>query len=368
MHLVFTRGLALGEAFCNRIEETTQLHHNILNGTHTLLISPRRYGKTSLALQAIDQEKHLFAHIDLFMKYRRQEIMLEFYDAISQLVSKLIKPTEKTIKALKGVLKHLKITLTLGIAGFELSLTPNIERQYSLKLLLEDLETLLKKHKRNIIIFVDEMQTIVDSDMRDEFEADLRFIAQKTRHMSFIFSGSNRHLLSKIFDDKSRPFYKLCQKMHIDKIAAEHYHKHLQIFAKQQWRQALPNTVLTAITNLTTCHPYYFNILSEKLFQSKKLPDEDLVSNCWQQICYEEQSAISRDLEFLTTKQKQLLTQIAKQEKLKEPTAKDFVAKVDITPKGILDVLQVLYKHSLIEKDKDGFITIVDPVLAYWAK
>ena len=47
---LFSRGIASGKAFCNRIIEVEQLTKNIQCLTHTLLISPRRYGKTSLVL------------------------------------------------------------------------------------------------------------------------------------------------------------------------------------------------------------------------------------------------------------------------------------------------------------------------------
>lgn len=46
MSEVFSRGVADGLGFCNRSSEKRQLAINIKNMTHTLLISPRRYGKT----------------------------------------------------------------------------------------------------------------------------------------------------------------------------------------------------------------------------------------------------------------------------------------------------------------------------------
>lgn len=53
----FHRGLASGEGFCNRKDELARLSQNILQTTQALLISPRRYGKTSLALRAIESTK-----------------------------------------------------------------------------------------------------------------------------------------------------------------------------------------------------------------------------------------------------------------------------------------------------------------------
>ena len=45
----FPLGLAEGKAFCNRVKEREHLEYNITHSIHSLIVSPRRYGKTSLA-------------------------------------------------------------------------------------------------------------------------------------------------------------------------------------------------------------------------------------------------------------------------------------------------------------------------------
>lgn len=364
---VFNRGLATGDSFCNREVETKQLQLNIQNHTHTVLVSPRRYGKTSLVLNTINKEKLLYAHIDLFMKYQKQAINQECYQAVAQLISKLIKPTKKAIQVIESILKNIKVALIWQDTGIEFSLLPYSEKSQSLKSLFEGLDQLLIKQNKNVIIFIDEVQSIIDSEMRNDFEADIRYIAQKTKNIIFIFSGSSRHLLSMMFDDKSRPFYKLCHQMYVKKIDAAHLQKHVQKYAEQKWHKKIDKNTLQTITDLTTCHSYYFNILCEKLFAESKIPTEDSVNIAWQTICREEQSSIGKDLEFLTSKQRQLLTEIAKVGFLKEPTSKEFVSQVNLTPKGVLDSLKILSKHDLIEIDPEIGISVIDPVLAYWA-
>jgi len=367
MRRIFTRGLAFGDGFCNRIREIQDLSNNIRNGTHTLLSSPRRYGKTSLALYAIEKEKIPYAHLDLFMKYGNQEILNEFYAGIGRLWSQLVKPSEKMLKKIESFLQNIKISLQLGRAGLEFTLTPRHDDQKSLRFLLEGLDAYLVKNRKQVVIFVDEMQGIAESKMCDEVESSLRFIAQKTKNIIFIFSGSNRHLLSLLFEDKSRPFYKLCHPMHIQKIAPEHYFKHLNKFAQKKWQQKLPEEVLTEITRCTDCHPYYMNVLCEKIF-ADQFPTVSLVQQYWQQVCYEEQGAVGRDLEFLTGKQKQLLAEIARHPGLKEPSAKEFVNKVNLTPKGVLDALKILIRYDLVERNSEGMISVIDPVIGFWAR
>ena len=82
----FHRGIAAAEGFCNRKEEIARLTQNILQTTQTLLISPRRYGKTSLALRVIESTKLPYAYIDLFMKTNAESVTCEFYDRVCKVV------------------------------------------------------------------------------------------------------------------------------------------------------------------------------------------------------------------------------------------------------------------------------------------
>ncbi len=62
--------MAAGKAFCNRRDELQRISYNLKNTNPMLLISPRRYGKTSIALQAFNQINWPYAHIVAEGKYR----------------------------------------------------------------------------------------------------------------------------------------------------------------------------------------------------------------------------------------------------------------------------------------------------------
>ena len=63
----FPRGIAVGEAFCNRESERKCLSKIIKSGQHTLLMSSRRYGKTSLVRYVIHEMNIPFGEADLFV-------------------------------------------------------------------------------------------------------------------------------------------------------------------------------------------------------------------------------------------------------------------------------------------------------------
>lgn len=367
-HRLFPRGIASKSAFCNRAEEIKRIASNIMNLTHSMLMSPRRYGKTSLALRAIEDSKLPYAHIDLFMKYDPDVIYDEFYEGMSTLISKIIKPTEKAIRKIESFIKNVSISLKLGRVGLEFSMAPkSIISKRNLKTLLVGIDQILAQNKKRAVIFIDEIQTITETEIWDEVESSLRFVAQKTENIAFIFSGSNRHLMKKIFDDSNRPFYKLCQKIPLQRISHHHYKLFINKLAQQQWKQSLSIQTIDDIMLYTKRHPYYVNVLCSSLFEQNNLPNEEDVIKHWRGICYEEQGTVARDIEFLTPKQKRLLGEIAKHPKLMEPTSKNFLKNVNLTARGVSQAMKTLLKHDLIERlEETGEYRVVDPVIEYW--
>lgn len=58
-----------GENFTDRVKETHRLRENFLRGLNTIIISPRRLGKTSLvkkAKQSIDEPKVKVVFMDVY--------------------------------------------------------------------------------------------------------------------------------------------------------------------------------------------------------------------------------------------------------------------------------------------------------------
>lgn len=365
----FGRGIASGEGFCNRTSEVQKIINNIDDITHTLLISPRRYGKTSLVLRAIEKSGLPYAHIDLFMKYDTDVILEEFYQEVSRLILKVIKPTERALKKLGSVLKNLVVSLQHGSFGIEFKLEPKtVVYKKDLKQLLLDVDEFLEQQKQKIVLFIDEMQTITDTEICSDIESALRFVAQKTRHIVFIFSGSSRHLMSQLFEERNRPFYKLCQKMTLNRMTTEHYRCFIDKVAEKRWGEKLSVSVYEAIFELAQLHPYYMNVLCHYLFESDIPPDQQAVLTCWQTICREEQGSVAKDIDFLSKSQKILLSEIARSGCVKQPTGKDFIKRVNLSPRGVSLALATLLQYDLIEQREDGAYRIIDPAIHYWAR
>src|SRR5579872_7311770 len=159
---LFPLGKAYGEAFCNRQEETERLVGNIQNCKHTLIIAPRRYGKSSLAEKAIEISKLPFAKINFHLSTSEEEIAQMVTDSVIKLMGNSFGKVEKLMASIKKYLSHLEPSISFGDDVATLKLSPKRQTNYSTiiveaLLLLENL--LLEKNKK-AVLFLDEFQEI----------------------------------------------------------------------------------------------------------------------------------------------------------------------------------------------------------------
>ena len=99
MSMQFTAGLALGEAFYDRKQERINLKTNINKGLHTVLIAPRRFGKTSLIKKVLDESDTPYLWLDFMTVTSKEEAQKRFLSHIVSLLLRIAK-TEDRLKAL----------------------------------------------------------------------------------------------------------------------------------------------------------------------------------------------------------------------------------------------------------------------------
>src|SRR6185312_1965995 len=136
----------------------------------------------------------------------------------------------------------------------------------------EGLEKLAAKNKKQVIVFFDEFQDILKVDDTQKLQAAIRAVAQHSHYVTYIFSGSSRMMLKKIFDDKNQPLYMLCNKILLERIKPEHFIQHIQKAAKNRWKHKLNEEIINIILSFTEAHPYYVNMLCQKLWDLKEGP------------------------------------------------------------------------------------------------
>lgn len=310
----FPLGKAYGEAFCNRTAEIQQLVGNIKNGKHTFINATRRYGKSSLCEKAISSASLPHAKVDLHVATSEKGVERSVLKGIIELIGKAVGPVDKSLHTIKHILKNLKPKLSFEAIGFQLEF--DIEAKASVAEVLREailiLDALLTAKKVQAVLLLDEFQRVAEIEQNAGIEGGIRSAAQETQNLAIIFSGSNRHLMEQIFQDKVRPLYKLCKKIRLDRIDIEHYRNHLNKASKLMWQKNLPENVFIEIMKLTQQHPYYVNYLCDYLWTDCESPPEvQDVKRVWEMLVEEERSDLLNEYFQLTENQKRALQFIA---------------------------------------------------------
>lgn len=362
----FPRGIAVEPAFCNRVEERKRLIHNIKTGQHTLLMSPRRYGKTSLVNYAVKEANLPVGDVDLFVAVDARHIEQRILAGIKMAMNHVFSSTEQLLKSLRDHFKTVDGQWTIGTQGINLVLTPAAKESDPATNIMEALlalEHLLKQKNKRGILFLDEMQEIGEVAEGKGIEGAIRHVAQQSKYLSFIFSGSNRHLLSHMFYDKARPLYKLCDRIVLKRISVEDYEEHLTNISKIKWKKVMPSTSLNKIFELTECHPYYVNNLCLRLWEStlKQPPSENQIEAAWLDYAKEERLEVARELSGLSTGQRKILIAIASGFTTKI-TGKEFLKRVNMTSSSVTELLQNLEQKDYVEKHGKEY-SLIDPLI-----
>lgn len=362
-NVYFTTKVASGKAFCNREAEKKVLTANIKKNQHTVIVAPRRYGKTSLVCNVLDEINYPFARIDLFCVVYEEDVCKKVARGISVIIKQIASLSEKTLKILDQCFKSVYIGLKAGNIELKAefggaSLNP-IEQ---LEDLLAGIEKLAEKHKKLIVIFFDEFQDVLKIDQTNKIQAAIRSVAQHAKYVTYIFSGSSRMMLNKIFDNKNQPLYMLCDKIILQRIDSKAFTKHIQNAAEKKWSKKLPDDLIELILTLTELHPYYINMLCDKLWEITELPMADQIKTYWDTALFENKGKIIADLGLLNTNRIKVLTIIALLGKVSEPNSKIFLEKVKLSLSSTQHAIKFLKEHDYL-CEINGDLRMTDPLM-----
>jgi AAA+ ATPase superfamily predicted ATPase len=329
-----------------------------------LLVSPRRYGKTSLALHAIHQTKLPYAQIDLFAAVDEQDVERSVLKGVGKLISRMETIPKRALVLASEIFDGSHISAILN--KVELSIEINKKREkpaYNVLDILERLERLAQKTDQKIILFFDEFQCLNEITPDHAMESVFRQAAQLTKSISFIFSGSNRHLLNQMFEDRNRPFYKLCERIVLNRISNEAYTKQINKAAHKLWKSELSARVLEAIFYYSEKHPYYINLLCSRAFLENTLLTADSIAQIWHQYVIEERSSVASEVELLSKSQRKLLTVLSRTGGTNAPLGKEFTQLANISKTTIDQSLSFLEKRDYLYRDNQGYIRVLDPLI-----
>jgi AAA+ ATPase superfamily predicted ATPase len=359
----FPLSLARGKTFCNRKKELKALCYNLFEGRPTLITSPRRYGKTSLALNAITSTGLHYAQFDFLSATSEKDVRTIILKGVGELIGRVEKAPGKILKIASDFFSGLNIKLSFDGIGLSVEINKNHNNSaMDILDIFKRVEKLSHKLNSRIILFFDEFQQVYKISKTQAIESQIRHIAQSTKQLSFIFSGSNRHLLNSMFNDRNRPFYKLCERIVLDRINELEYTKYLNMAARETWGCKLSSDIIEAIFFYSARHSYYVNLLCSRLWRLEKISKDDVLQT-WHDYIREERSQVGAELDLLSGSQRKLLIMLARSGGTREPRSQGFQTFSEIPGATIAQALQFLERKDYVYKDESDSYKLIDPML-----
>lgn len=213
-----------GDAFVDREAELDRLVADLGDGQKVFLISPRRYGKSSLIRQALESLRRRGAlAIELTVSsYSSYLAFLEGYTrAIAAAESKWDRARTWLTEAIASTRPEIRYEpKDTGVGRFSVAF-PQVTSARDLNRLANEVFALPGKltadRKRTVVVALDEFQAI-DSFDGGAVEHALRAAAQRQRQVGYVFAGSEPSLMEKMIGPR-RPFYKAGPVMRLNKIS-----------------------------------------------------------------------------------------------------------------------------------------------------
>jgi hypothetical protein len=364
-----TVGYDAPELFCDREKEVKTLLSNVKNGVNTTLISIRRMGKTGLIyhfFELLQQEKEIETiFVDLYETQNLKDFTEKFASAIYQKFPEKKSLGEKFKKFILGLSPVISYDSLSGIPEVRFAYHDNIQCEQSLKSLF----LFLEQQNTPIVIAFDEFQQVVNYPEKNT-EAILRTIIQTLHNCKFIFSGSNRHIISAMFAGSKRPFFASTQFLALNPIEKEKYYSFIKsIFEK--YKKNISSESIAFILEWTRCHTYYTQMVCNQVFKKsgKGLIGLDFVKCVCKEILEEQEVIFLQYRNLLPPVQWELLKAIAKEKEATALTRSAFLKQYHLTLSGSQRALSALIEKEMlyVENQKDtSYYYVYDCFLNRW--
>tara|TARA_Y100001972_G_scaffold128713_1_gene191200 strand:- start:2911 stop:3759 length:849 start_codon:yes stop_codon:yes gene_type:complete len=247
--------------FCDREDELHALDLAFHGNIPILLTGIRRLGKTGLLHHFLHhrKKKEVGIFVDLLNVGDMRGLVAKLSEAILRAF-----PEEKKYKAIWETTQKLRPTISFdefsGLPQVSLSLSNEKEAERSFTHLLDSLSS----RSEQLVLIFDEFQQVIHFE-DSHVESVLRSEMQQHPSIHYIFSGSKTHLLSRIFQDSTRPFYGMVQSIYLEKLNASVYQKFIATKFSEAGK-SISNELIKEIISWTDGHTYYTQYVCDQLF------------------------------------------------------------------------------------------------------
>lgn len=338
----------------------------LTNGNHMALISPRRMGKTGLI-------KHCFAQPQISNNY--YTFLIDIYatktlqDMVYQMGRSIV--TRLKSRGQTGIDRFLHIVTSLrtgisfdgqGNASWNLSVGDIKSPSFT----LEEIFNYLQAADKRCIVAIDEFQSISNYPEQN-VEAMMRTYVQQCRNAVFVFSGSQKSMMSEMFSSPARPFYQSVSLMFLKPVALSEYEK----FARHHFEEAgksIADGVVKAIYERFDGTTWYLQKVLNQLFATTTAATVGDVDKAVEQITNQNEEAYKDTLFLLTARQRDLLVAVSSEGKASQITGMPFVKRYHLSSaSSVQKASQILTAKQLLTHQQ-GIYELYDKFMSEWLR
>lgn len=372
MEKSFVYGIAVTDYnFTGRVEETRRLKANFEGGINSILISPRRWGKTSLVdhvCKLLKDRDFIIVKLDIF----GCKTEYDFYNALAVAV---LKQTASKVQLWMEEARDFLVRLTPRI-GFpvdpvsEISVSLGITPEtHSPEEILNMVEIIAKKKNRHIVVCIDEFQQVGEFDNTKVVQARLRSVWQHHHLTSYCLYGSKRHMMSDIFLNRSMPFYQFGDLLWLEKIPTsdwmEYIKSHFETAGKHVSEQMVVH-ICETVDNYPSYVQHLSSILLNHLPQGGSV-SEDMIPQAIAELISTNEALYMQQIEPLSGYQMNLLKAIVSgiHSGFNEKRVR---SQFDLgSPSNLVRLRDALIERDLVYSELRQ-LYVTDPVFALWFK
>ena len=370
MEQVFIFGKPVGDKlFIDREKESARLAANFAGGINTFIVSPRRWGKTSLVkkvIKASEKDTLICVFADVF----KTKTPVDFCEILGNAVLK------QTASAFEEFIDHAR--KFLGRINIGVNLSPDNTVPLKLQLgfnndqpPIEDIlqlpQRIAEKKDVHIVVCLDEFQQIAEFENSLTFQRQLRTVWQHQDRVSYCLFGSKRHMMEGLFDDETKPFYKFGDILYLKKIPLSYW----STFISDRFRdagKAITPEQIERICSTVDFHSSYVQQLCwyVYLFSGTKVTERD-IANGVEELIDQNTALFESRTESLTPVQMRFLKAVSDGINGNFSSA-NVISKYKLGSSAA----SVLTRKALLDKgllfQEGGKIILADPVLGLWLK
>ena len=356
-----------GDSFADRRAELQTLTSRMLSGQNVVLISPRRYGKTSLIMNAQARVRRRGGRTglaNLFWCRNRQDVAQELANAVVRgplgWLRGRVEETRRLLSALPGA------SLSVEKDGYRVSLSPfqaktdwTSEIRHVMGLVREAGSA---EHPASLVI--DEFQKVaeIDAALPSLFKS---LTDQELKGVSLVLAGSRRHVMHELHSGPGAPLLGVGEILTLDLVPEADMVAFLRHRAAAAGREITDSAARMLYAGARGV-PAYVQRLAYEAFESEgAVIDDGAVERAVATVLKRERQYFEVIYEDLAPNQKAMVRALAVQPE-RSITSREFLDRSGLKADSSAQrALQSLDAAEKVELGPDGW-QVTDPLFALW--